>query len=44
MLEETETEETKDFFVTFVLLVAFQLGAGGGISGYASVLGSLFKK
>ena len=28
MLEETETEETRGFFVTFLSLVTFQLGAG----------------
>ena len=28
MLEETETEETGGFFVTFLSLVTFQLGAG----------------
>ena len=39
---ETETEETRSFFVTFLLLVTFQLEAGGGIPGYAYVLGSLF--
>ena len=27
---ETETEETKSFFVTFLSLVTFQLEAGGG--------------
>ena len=42
MLEETETEETRGFFVTFLSLVTFQLEAGGGIPGYAYVLGSLF--
>ena len=42
MLEETEAEETKGFFVTFLSLVTFQLGRGGGIPGYAYVLGSLF--
>ena len=30
MLKETETEETIVFFVTFLSLVAFQLGGGGG--------------
>ena len=39
---ETETEETRSFFATFLLLVTFQLEAGGGIPGYAYVLGSLF--
>ena len=39
---ETETEETRSFFVTFLLLVTFQMEAGGGIPGYAYVLGSLF--
>ena len=29
MLEETEAEETKGFFVTFLSLVTFQLGKGG---------------
>ena len=29
MLKETETEETIVFFVTFLSLVAFQLGGGG---------------
>ena len=29
MLKETETEETIVFFVTFLSLVAFQLGEGG---------------
>ena len=38
MLEETEAEETKGFFVTFLSLVTFQLW--GGIPGYAYVLGS----
>ena len=28
MLEETETEETRGFFVTFLSLVTFQLEAG----------------
>ena len=28
MLEETEAEETKGFFVTFLSLVTFQLGGG----------------
>ena len=43
MLKETEAEETKGFFVTFLSLVTFQLGGGGGgIPGYAYVLGSLF--
>ena len=28
MLQETETEETKGFFVTFLSLVTFQLGGG----------------
>ena len=45
MLEETEAEETKGFFVKFLSLVAFQLGGGGWggeIPGYAYVLGSLF--
>ena len=40
MLEETEAEETKGFFVTFLSLVTFQLG--GGIPGYVYVLASLF--
>ena len=35
MLEESETQETKGFFVTFLL-------GGGGIPGYAYELGSLF--
>ena len=39
MLEETEAEETKGVFVTFLSLVTFQLW-GGGIPGYAYVLGS----
>ena len=30
MLEETETEETRGFFVAFLSLVTFQLGAGVG--------------
>ena len=30
MLKETETEETIVFFVTFLSLVAFQLGEGPG--------------
>ena len=37
LLKETETEETIEFFVTFLSLVAFQLGGGGGrapLSGY----------
>ena len=42
MLEDTETEETRGFFVTIFSLVTFQLGAGDGIPGYAYVLGSLF--
>ena len=29
MLKETETEETIFFFVTFLSLIAFQLGGGG---------------
>ena len=29
MLEEAETEETRDFFVAFLSFVTFQLGAGG---------------
>ena len=29
MLKETDTEETIRFFVTFLSLVAFQLGVGG---------------
>ena len=33
MLKETETEETKGFFVTFLSLVAFQLE---GVAGYAN--------
>ena len=37
MLKETETEETIVFFVTFLSLVAFQLGGGRppGPPGYA---------
>ena len=37
MLKETETEETTVFFVTFLSLLAFQLGGGGGVGphGYA---------
>ena len=35
MLKETETEETTAFFVTFLSLLAFQLGGGGPPSGYA---------
>ena len=42
MLKETETEETRGFFVAFLSSVTFQLEAGGGIPGYAYVLGSLF--
>ena len=44
MLEESETEETKGFLATFLSLVTFQLGGGGGggIPGYAYELGSLF--
>ena len=42
MLEETETEETRGFFVAFLSLVTFQLGTGGSIPGYAYVLGNLF--
>ena len=42
MVEETETEETRGFFVAFLSLLTFQLEAGGGISGHAYVLGSLF--
>ena len=30
MLKETETDETIDFFVTFLSLVAFQFGGGPG--------------
>ena len=30
MLEETETEETRGFFVTFLSLVTFQFEAGAG--------------
>ena len=38
MLKETETEETKVFFVTFLSLVAFQLrGRQGPMAGYAYV-------
>ena len=33
MLKETETEETIVFFVTFLSLVAFQLGVGPGLLG-----------
>ena len=29
LLKETETDETIGFFVTFLSLVAFQLGGGG---------------
>ena len=29
MLEETETQETIEFFVTFLSLGTFQLGGGG---------------
>ena len=37
-----ETEETIVFFVTFLSLVAFQLGGGGaGPSGYAYVQNTL---
>ena len=43
MLEETENEETRGFFVAFLSLVTFELEAGrGGFAGYAYVLGSLF--
>ena len=35
MLKETKTEETILFFVTFLSLVAFQLGGLGPPSGYA---------
>ena len=42
MLEETDTEETRGFFVAFLSLVTFQLEVAGGIPGYAYVLGSLF--
>ena len=42
MLKETKTEEVIIFFVTFLSLVAFQLGGGGGgPPGYAYVLQSL---
>ena len=45
MLKKTETEETVVFFVTFLSLVAFQLGGGAGPqippSGYAYALESL---
>ena len=44
MLEETETEETIGFFVTFLSLVTFQLGSGAGPPGYAYVLGSFVLK
>ena len=33
MLKETKTEETIVFFVTFLSLVAFQLGGGAGTLG-----------
>ena len=33
MLKETETEETIRFVFTFLSLVAFQLGRGGGALG-----------
>ena len=42
MPEETETEETKGFFVAFLSSVIFQLETEGGIPGYAYVLRSLF--
>ena len=35
MLKETDTEETIVFFVTFLSLVAFQLGGPGPPSGFA---------
>ena len=35
MLKETKTKETIDFVVTFLSLVAFQLGGGGPGPGYA---------
>ena len=35
MLKETKTEETIVFFVTFLSLVAFQLGGPGFPPGYA---------
>ena len=36
MLKETDTKETIVFFVTFLSLVAFQLGGGSGpLPGYA---------
>ena len=45
MLNETETEETIVFFVTFLSIVAFQLGEGAGPCplppGYAHDLNSL---
>ena len=43
MLKETEAEETTVSFVTFLSLVAFQLGGGGDWAhfGYAYDLSSL---
>ena len=41
MLKETKTEETISFFVTFLSLVAFQLG--GSPSGYAYALSAALK-
>ena len=37
MLRETESEDTIVFFVTFLSLVAFQLGAAQAPPGYAYV-------
>ena len=37
MLKEAKPEETISFFVAFLCLVTFQLGAGGGIPGYTYV-------
>ena len=41
MLKETETEETIAFFVTFLSLVAFQLGGGWALSLLATLMVSL---
>ena len=42
MLKETETEKTIAFFVTFLSLVAFQLGGRAPPSGYAYVAQTSF--
>ena len=39
LLKETETEETIVFFVTFLSMVAFQLGGGGSLAPLATPMG-----